>query len=112
MIGLLGVQAVKQPIDDGAGVQQVADRTQQLGLLIRGGRGLQVSPGGRYQALAAVGQDQDQIKLTTAPHPPEEAQPSAFERVGTPDDRDLGRKALEMGSVSGFPSTPFHTHSS
>jgi hypothetical protein len=107
MIWLARVRAVKQSVHDDAGVQQVPDRAEELHLplLGRARRGLQVGPGRWDQALAAVRQDQDEIELAPAAHPAEHRQRPALERVTAPDDRDLGREALEMGSVSCLLST-------
>ena len=92
--------------EDTAGVQQVrygAKRCRR-GCFTRCG-GVQVGPGGRDERARTVGQDQDQIQLAVAPHPAEQRERLACQRVAGSDHRDLGWIALEVGSVAPFRST-------
>jgi len=81
-------EPTEQGVDDGSGVEQVADRTECLWLLALLVPRFQVGPGGRNQALAAVRQDQEQIELAVAAHPSQQRQIPALERVMRTEDAD------------------------
>jgi hypothetical protein len=92
-----------------AGVQQVgygAERCRCNCLTRRGGT--QVGPGGWDERAGPVGQNQDEVQLAVAPHPAKQRECLAFQRVAGSNNGDLGRVALEVGSVLPFRSTTLH----
>ena len=70
----------------------------------------QIGPIGRDQRLTAIGQDQKEMQSTLAMRPVHNVQGSAIERMASPDNGDLLRKVLLMGSVSWLPSTTLTTN--
>jgi len=92
-------EPTEQGVDDGSGVEQVADRTECLWLLALLVPRFQVGPGGRNQALAAVRQHQEQIEPAVAAHPTQHRQLATLERVVRAKNPDRWRKVLEVGSV-------------
>lgn len=85
---LLVVEPMEQGVDDGSCAKQVTNRTECLRLVALLIPRLQVGPGGRDQALAAVRQDQEQIELAVAAHPSQQRQLPALERVMRAEDAD------------------------
>ena len=93
-------------------MQQVGDGAErrERGCFTRCG-GIEVRPRSRDERTRTVRQDEDQIELAVTPHPAEQWQRLAFQRVPRSDHSDCGRITLEMGSVMPFRSTLFRTSS-
>ena len=68
----------------------------------------EICPGSRNEQGTAVRQHQDQLKLTPAAHPAGEPKRAALQRMAGPHNSDRRREAIEVGSVSCLPLTPFH----
>jgi hypothetical protein len=89
-----------EPVDDVAGVEQIAERAQGRG----GGRiqswgGLQVCPSGGDEGAGTVREDQDEVKRPMPSHPPEHRESPALQWVPETDDGNRRRKTIEVGSV-------------
>jgi len=69
---------------------------------------LKICPLCRDKQGAAVLEDQDQLQLAPAAHPARQLKRAALQRVTRAHDPDGRREAIEVGSVSCLPLTPFH----
>ena len=67
---------------------------------------LEVGPGGRDERATAVRQHEYQLQLIASMRPAQDGQGPAFKGVVWTGNRDAWWKALEVGSVWPFPSTP------
>src|SRR5438309_1481102 len=65
---------------------------------------LEVGPSSWHESPSAVREHQDEPERAVAPHLAENGQALALKWMTTPDNRDFGRKALEVGSVLPFRS--------
>src|SRR5215831_17927733 len=103
-------EAAEESIYHGSCMKQVLERAECC-CRCRGElcRQSQICPIGRDQRLTAIGQDQNEMQSTLTMGPLHNVQGSAIERMASPDNGDLLRKVLMMGSVSWLPSTTFHT---
>jgi hypothetical protein len=109
-----GVEALKESLDEEAGVKQLGQRAQArerrhagAGIIVRClFRGaLQIGPFRRDQRTAAVGQDQEQVQAVVTMRPPQQLQGLSLEGVVGAKNGDRRRKTVEVGSVSYGPST-------
>ena len=88
-----------------AGVQQVRNRAKRCRRgLFRLCGGIQVSPGRWDERAGPVRQHQDEVQLAVAPHPAKQRQRLTFQCMAGSNNGDLGRIALEVGSVLPFRS--------
>jgi hypothetical protein len=67
-------------------------------------RGLQIGPNGRDHQMAAVRQDQDQLKAPAPVHPTHQFKRLSLPGMRAPDDPHRRRVAIEVGLVSCVPS--------
>jgi hypothetical protein len=98
--------AACEPVDDVAGVEQVAERAKGSGGgRIQSGGGDQVRPSGGDEGAGAVREDQDEVKRPMTSHPPEHRESLALQWVAETDNGNRRRKTIEVGSVMPLRST-------
>ena len=76
-----------------------------MGLRWYGGSRLQVGPSGWHESPSAVWKDQDEPERAVATHPAQDRQGLTLKWMPPPNDRDLRREPLEVGSVTLIRST-------
>ena len=72
---------------------------------------VKVGPIRRDEGSCSVGQDENQAEAPGAVGKTHDIERLTRQGVAFADDADLGRKILEVGSVSYLPSRPFRTGS-
>jgi hypothetical protein len=97
---------LKQRFQDPPRAKQIIERSERPGLR-RPGRSLQVRPRRRDHQMTAVRQHHDQLQATATAHPAQQLKRAALPCMTGPQHTHQRREAIEVGSVSSLPSTPF-----